>query len=113
MFGRKKDDLKIEKIQWKALKIINDSHESYDELLTRSNEVSLHQKHLRALASEIYKSLADINPDFMKPCFIITKMPYNLQYGCALKLPSATSTYCGINSVFLEYVYCGLDCHYP
>ena len=100
MFGRKKDDLKIKKIQWKTLKIINDSHESYDELLTRSNEVSLHQKHLRALASEIYKSLADINPDFMKPCFIITKMPYNLQYGCALKLPSATSTYCGINSVF-------------
>ena len=102
MFGRKKDDLKIEKIQWKALKIINDSHESYDELLTRSNEVSLHQKHLRALASEIYKSLADINPDFMKLCFIITKMPYNLQYGCALKLPSATSTYCGINSVFFR-----------
>ena len=25
----------------------------------------IHQKHLRALATEIYKNLADINPDFI------------------------------------------------
>ena len=40
---------------------------NYEELLTRSNEMSIHQKHLGALGTEIYKSLADINPDFMKP----------------------------------------------
>ena len=101
MFCRKKDYLKIEKIQYKALKIIYNSSESYEELLARSNEVSIHQKHLRALATEIYKSLADINPDFMKPYFIIKEMPYNLRNGCALKLPSANSTYHGINSVIL------------
>ena len=87
MFCRKKDYLKIEKIQYKALKIIYNSNDSYEELLTRNNEVSIHQKHLRALATEIYKSLADINPDFMKPY---------------LKLPSANSTYCGINSVLFR-----------
>ena len=43
------------------------------------------QKHFRALATEICKSLADINPDFMKPYFIIKEMPYNLRNGCALK----------------------------
>ena len=48
MFCRKKDYLKIEKIQYKALKSICNSNESYEELLTRSNEVSIHQKHLRA-----------------------------------------------------------------
>ena len=78
MFCRKKNYLKFEKIQYKALKIIYDSNESYEELLTRNNEVSIHQKHLRALAREIYKSLADINPDFMKPYFIIKEMPNNL-----------------------------------
>ena len=57
----------------------------------------IHQKHLRALATEIFKSLADINSDFMKPYFIIKDMPYNLRNGCALKLPS--STYYGTNSV--------------
>ena len=71
MFCRKKDYLKIEKIQYKALKTIYNSNEFYEELLTRSNEVPIHQKHLSALATEIYKSLADINLDFMKPYFII------------------------------------------
>ena len=95
MFCHKKDYLKIEKLQYKAL------HE-HEELLTGNNKVSIHQKHLRALATEIYKSLADINPDFMKQYFIIKEMPYNLRNGCALKLPSANSTYYGINSVLFR-----------
>ena len=57
----------------------------------------MHQKHLRTLATEIYKSLTDINPDFMKPYFIIKELPYNLRNGYALKLPLANSTYYGIN----------------
>ena len=72
MFCREKGYLKIEKIR---LKIIYNSSEFYEGLLTRSNEVSIHQKHLRALATEIYKSLADINQDLMKPFFIIKEMP--------------------------------------
>ena len=56
MFCRKKDPLKIEKIQYKALKVIYNSSESYEELLTRGNEVSIHQKHLRALATESLKA---------------------------------------------------------
>ena len=59
----------MKKIQYKASNIICNSSEFYEELLIRSNEVSIHQKHLRTLATQIYKSLADINPDFMKTYF--------------------------------------------
>ena len=38
----------------------------------------------------------------MKPYFIIKEMPYNLRNGCALKWPSANSTYYGINSVLFR-----------
>ena len=38
----------------------------------------------------------------MKPYFIIKEVPYNLRNGCALKLPSANSTYYGINSVLFR-----------
>ena len=38
----------------------------------------------------------------MKPYFIIKEMPYNLRDGCVLKLPSANSTYYGINSVLFR-----------
>ena len=34
------------KNQYKALKIIYNTNESYDELFIGSNEVSIHQKHL-------------------------------------------------------------------
>ena len=45
MFCCKKDYLTIEKIQHKVLKIIYNSSESYEDLPTCSNEVSIHQKH--------------------------------------------------------------------
>ena len=50
-FCYKKDYLK--KIHDKALKIVYDSNECYKELLIRHNEVSIHQKRLRTLATEI------------------------------------------------------------
>ena len=66
MFCHKQDYLKIAKIQYKALKIVYNSNESYEELLILNNKVSIHQKQLRILAPEVFKSLADLNPDFMK-----------------------------------------------
>ena len=58
--------------------------------------------YMHALATEIYKSLTNINPHFMKPYFKIKEMPYNLRNGYALKLPSTNSTYYGINSVLFR-----------
>ena len=74
MFCHKQDYLKIEKIQYKALKIVYNSNESYEELFLRNSEVSIHQKQLRILATEVFKSLADINPDFMKSYFTIKEI---------------------------------------
>ena len=53
MFCRKKKYLKIQKIQHKALKVVYNSNENYDELLRDNNEVSIHQRHLRALMCEV------------------------------------------------------------
>ena len=71
IFCRKKDYVKNEKNPTKTLKIICNSNESYDELVTYSSDVSIHQKYWYALVTKIYKSLVDINPDFMKPYFTI------------------------------------------
>ena len=87
MFCRKQDYLEVEKIHYKALKIVYNSNECYEELLIQNNEISIRQKQLRTLATEIYKSLTDVNPDFMKNYFPIEE------------IPSARSTYYGINSI--------------
>ena len=51
------------KNQYKALKIVYNTNESYEELLLRNNEVSVYQTQLRILAIDVFKSLADLNPD--------------------------------------------------
>ena len=99
MFCHKQDYLKI---QYKALKIVYNSNESYEELLLRNNEVSIHQKQLHILATDVFKSLADLNPDFMKSYFTIKEIPYCLQNGIFLKIPSARSTRYGTNSILFR-----------
>ena len=108
MFWHKQDYLKIEKIQYKALKIVHNSNELYEELLLRNNEVPFHQMQLRLLATEIFKSLADINSDFMKSCFTIKEMPYSLRNGNFLKIPSARSKHYGTNSVLFRACFVSL-----
>ena len=49
MFCRKTQSLKIQKIHHKALKVVFNSDDDYDELLQTSNEITIHQKHLHAL----------------------------------------------------------------
>ena len=61
------------------LNIVYNSNESYEVLLLRKNEVSVYQKQLRLLDTEVFKSLADINPDFMKSYFAIKEILYCLQ----------------------------------
>ena len=53
MFCNKQDYFEVEKIHYKTLKIVYNSNECYEELLIRNNEVSIHQKQLLTLATEI------------------------------------------------------------
>ena len=65
MFCRKTFYSKIEKIQHRTLKMIYGTDDSYNNLLLRSNTVSIHQRHLRFLVTGIFKSIPKINPEFM------------------------------------------------
>ena len=55
MFCRKTLFSKIEKIHYKTLKVIHESNDTYDNLLLRSNTVSVYQRHLKFLMTEYIK----------------------------------------------------------
>ena len=79
MFANKSSIDKILKIHKRTLQIIyNVYYESYENLLNRSDDISIRQKHLRYLAIEVYKSLTMLNPGFMWNFFERNHMPYNL-----------------------------------
>ena len=99
MFCHKTTYLKMQKSHHKTLKVIYQSDVSYDDLLQLSNSVSLHQRHLRFLLTEIYKSTGTLNPQFMWSYFKYRKVPYNLRRGPVLFIPPARSTIYGTNSV--------------
>ena len=104
LFGcfQKTYSLKMEKIQYQALKIVFNSNESFEDLIFHMNKVPIHQKQLRQVTSEIYISLTDLSPEIIKLFFTVKKMPYNLRNEHVLNLPSARTTYHGTNSVLFR-----------
>ena len=55
MFANKTSIDKILKIRKTTLQIVYDVYdESYENLLNRSDDISIHQKHLRYLVIEVY-----------------------------------------------------------
>ena len=86
----------------KFVKFTIDYQKSYDELLDINKDVNIHQKHLRILALEVFKSITHVNPEFMWSYFNENTIPYNLRNGNRLLLPPAKSVKFGINSLILR-----------
>ena len=69
-FCSSKSLYKIEKIQERALRLLhNDFASDYAELLKKSGKATMEIKRLRCLAMEIFKTVNDQNPYYMKEIF--------------------------------------------
>ena len=89
---------KILKIHKRAFQIVYDVYgESCENFLNRSDDILIHQKHLRYLAIEVYKSMAKLNPGSMWNFFEANHISYNVRRGDLLPLPTAKSTGYGVN----------------
>ena len=58
----------MEKIQYKALKIVFNSNKSLEDLLLHL-QWTIHQKQLRQVTTEIYKNLTNLSLEFIKRFF--------------------------------------------
>ena len=75
---------KIEKIQQRVLWILyNDSTSDYNQLLNKSSKASMEVKRLGNLALEIFKTLNQLNPEYLKEIFHkttnLTHRPFNIK----------------------------------
>ena len=69
-FSSKKSKNKVEKIHERSLKFLsNDYLSRYAELLEKSSSVSTETKRLSMMVREIFKTLNNLNPVFMKDIF--------------------------------------------
>ena len=87
MFSRKTFYFKVEKFHHRALKVIYVIDDSYNNLLLRSNSASIHQRYLKFLVTQIFRSISQINPEFIWSFFKQKQLSYNLRTGSILNLP--------------------------
>ena len=90
---------KIENLQKRALRFLyNDYEISYEELLLRSDRATMNVNRLRVLCTEIYKTINNLNHDFMRDLFSLRetsrlvreKYMLNLNIQCIAKSPLET-----------------------
>ena len=80
MYCQRKSNNLINRIHERALRIAyNDYVSNFSQLLENDDSVTIHHRNIQALATEIYKTLKDINPDFMKEVFPLKTHIYPLR----------------------------------
>ena len=93
---------RIDKIHERALRLAykNETFLSFDYLLKRDRSVSIHQKNLQILATEIYNTKNnDLGPKIMKDTFHFIQKPYNLRNDPELQRRRNCTVYFGTESM--------------
>ena len=101
MFHSRTLNNRINKIHERALRLVykNETFLSFDDLLKRDRSVSIHQKNLQILATEIYKTKNDLGPKIMKDTFHFIQKPYNLRNDPELQRRRKRTAYFGTESI--------------
>ena len=102
-FCSKTNTEKLEKLQYRGLKIAFDSYESsYEELLSRANLPTLHLGRLRTIALETFKCINNIAPPYIRNLVNVKQSTYSLRYENTLHVPSVRTTTYGQKSFRFE-----------
>ena len=92
----------MENLQKRALRFLYDDYESsYEELLSKSGRVTMETNRMRTLCIEVYKTLSDLNPEFMKNIFKLreTIRPVREAYKMNLEIPRINQATFGTRSL--------------
>lgn len=87
-FCSKTSAKKIERIQERALRFLTGSHSlSYSELLKNTGFNTMHLSRMKFIATEVFKCIYNLNPEFMNEMFIVKESSINLRDPCILIVP--------------------------
>ena len=94
---------KINRIHERALRLVYQNNLSFSELLDLDNSVTVHQKNLQVLVTEIYKVKNGIAPEIMKGIFELQNPLYNFFFSYSLR--SSCNQFNGENIKTVHLVY--------
>ena len=80
MCQSRENNSKISRLHERCLRTIyNDKQSSFNEFLEKYGSVSIHERNLQVLATEMYKISNGLSTPLMKDIFPINRNPYNLR----------------------------------
>ena len=101
----RKNNNKINRVHERCLRIIyNDKRSSFNVLLKKDGSVSIHERNIKILATEMFKVSRNLAPPQMHETFKLKDQPqYNLRYNSLFSRPLVKSVYKGTENLsFLE-----------
>ena len=100
MFHNRTLNNRINKIHEKTVRLAykNETFFSFDDLQKRGKSVSIHQKNLQILTTEIYRTKNNLGPKIMKDTFHFIQKPYNLRIDLELQRGRIRKVYFGTES---------------
>ena len=90
---------KADEIHERALRIVyKDTYADYEASLKRGSAMSVHQRNLQYLITEIYKTKNRLNPSFMRELFKPRDLQYDLRNKNTADIPEVSTTSYGIET---------------
>ena len=87
MFHSRKINNCINSLHERTLGVVyRDYNATFSELLSKDKSVTIYQRNLQLLASEIFKTKNGLNPKFMEEIFTFKNLAYNLRNNTSLKI---------------------------
>ncbi len=109
-FCKSCDTLKIEQVQYRALKyVFNDFNCSYDILRRRTNAPLLYTRRRKTVLLEVYKTCHCYDPQYLSETFKEQRDEYNTRNGKALVQHKCNSTKYGLLVLSMKGRECGIS----
>ena len=84
----------------RALRIVyRDYNTAFSGLLSKDKSVTIHQRNLLLLATEIFKTKNELNLEIMEEIFTFKNLDYNLRNNKSLKVGNLKTVYYGTESL--------------
>ena len=100
MFHDKKINNRVNSLHERALRVVyRDYNATFSELLSKDKSVTIHQRNLPLLATEIFKIKNALNPKIMEEIFTFKNVDYDLRNNTSLKIGNLKTVYYGTESL--------------
>ena len=87
MFHNRKINNRVNSLHEGALRVVyRDYNATFFELLSKEKSVTIHQRNLQLLATEIFKTKNELNPKIMEEIFTFKNADYDLRNNTSLKI---------------------------